>query len=385
MSILGDYVQTEAEKKGVTQEKWLTDIAGNASKCQFATHIGRFANPDVSVTWQAEIYDKPTESYVSTSSVNCSPDIFVAANYLATASLLQLALEDGKTVYEHLLADDEFIRREFQIGQLDYERVRTALLAIKSHVVPDSTDTHLKQVYFPVGDGDYHLLTILPPSSLMQEVRTRVRNMESEASAAASKKSDRYGSPHKRIYNLTQTKFGGTKPQNISFGNNRQGGRSYMLPSLPPVLQKRAVVIPRRDFFQETLQLRDFANLFRQLHGRYQDRRNNQEIRQAVRAAEQQIMDMVLQRVYALRQEQAGWSDGRKLKRIQAVWLDDKYALERQENTDWQKELTESFARWFINTYQKVIKKDSIMLGDGELSALAKEFMVFIRDDLQEM
>lgn len=384
MSILSDYVQAEAEKKGSPPGEWLKDIAKNAGKCQFATHIGRFANPDVTVNWQAKIQEKPDEPYVSTASAKCRTDIFVAANYLATASLLQLQLEDGRTFYEHLQDDESQLRQEFNHWQLDYEQVREDLLAIKSYEVPTATDTRLKQVYFPVGDDDYHLLTVLPPSSLMQEVRTRIRRMETDARKACDKKSAKYGSTHRRIYNLTQTKFGGTNPRNISFANMHNGGRSYMLPAIPPQITKRDVLLPKRDFFKESLRLRNFANLLRQLHGRYADKRNNMDIRQAARSIERQIMEVTLQQVYVLRQQAKGWSDGHKLNRAQAIWLDDKYAEIRLEETAWQKELADRFARWIIDTYLFVLKKDGVELGDGELAALKKETQEFIKEDLRK-
>ena len=383
MGVLSDYVQVEAEKKGVSPGQWLMDMAKNASKCQFATHIGRFINPDVTVNWQAKVKDKPDELYVSTASVKCSPDIFVAANYLATASLLELRLEDGKTFYEHLQSADDSLQEYFQSLQVDYEKVREDLLAIKSDVVPESTDKRLRQVYFPVGDNDYHLLTVLPPASLMQEVRSRIRSMEEEARLACSKKSESYGSDHRRIYNLVQIKFGGTKPQNISYRNNRQGGRGYMLPSLPPVLEKRTIIYPRKDFFKETLRLRDFVGPFQRLHKRYADRRNNQEIRQVVRGLEWQIMEMVLQRVYVLR-ETHGWTENRNLSKAQLIWLDDKYIDARCNDEEWQKQLAIEFADWMMAAYEKIIRRGKIELGDGELTALRKEVVDFIRNDLQK-
>ena len=383
MSVLTDYVQAEAEKKGVPPGQWLTDMAKNAGKCQFATHIGRFVNPDVTVNWQAKVKDKPDELYVSTASVKCSPDIFVAANYLATASLLQLHLEDGRTLYEHLQFVDDDLQEDFQSMQVDYDQLREDLLAIKSDVVPDATDKRLRQVYFPVRDDGYHLLTVLPPASLMQEMRLRIRAMEETARLACTKKSESYGSDHRRIYNLVQTKFGGTKPQNISYGNNRQGGRSYMLPALPPVLEKRNLIYPRRDFFRETLRRKDFIGLFHRLHKRYVDTRNNLEIRQAVRSIEQQIMEMVLQRVYVLR-EKHGWTENRSLSRAQMIWLDDKYIDERYNDEEWQKQLAIEFADWMLAAYEKIIKKEKVELGDGELTALRKEAINFIRSDLQK-
>lgn len=384
MSIFGDYVEAEAEKKGKSKAEWLMEVAQNAGKCQFSTHIGRFSNPDVTVNWQAQINNKPMEPYVSTASVACSMDIFVAANYLATASLLQLKLEDGDTFYEHIKAGDELLKRDIKNLHLDYETLREAILAAKSYESADSSDERLKQVYFPVGKDDYHLLTVLPPSSIMQEVRVRIRGMEEEARQAHDKKSEKYGSNHVRIYNLVSQKFGGTKPQNISFGNNRQGGRSYMLPSIPPVLEKRDIIYPRKNFFRETLRLNYFTGLFQYLHARYIDRRNNKDVRLSVRKVERQIMDLVLQRVYALRQLEPGWSDKRELSREQAIWLDDKYEELRCGDKEWQEKIAEDFTKWLMNSYRIIMGKEKLILGYEELDALYAEILEYIREDLQQ-
>ena len=52
--------------------------------------------------------------------------------------------------------------------------------------------------------------------------------------------------------------------------------------------------------------------------------------------------------------------------------------------TDWQKELADRFARWIIDTYLFVLKKDGVELGDGELAALKKETQEFIKEDLRK-
>ena len=157
-----------------------------------------------------------------------------------------------------------------------------------------------------------------------------------------------------------------------------------MLSAMPPQLSKRDVILPKRDFFKESLRLRNIANLLRQLHGRYADKRNNMDIRQAARSIERQIMEVTLQQVYVLRQQKKGWSDGRRLNRAQAIWLDDKYADIRLEETEWQEELADRFARWIMDAYLFVMKKDGVGLGDEELAALKKETQEFIKEDLRK-
>lgn len=384
VSVFSDYVQAQAAKKSDSPGNWLAGISNNAGKCVFCTHIGRFTNPEVTVNWQANIKDRSDEAYVSTASVSCSNDVFVAANYMATASLLLLKLEDGLTVHDHLLADDAYLKQDIAALGQNYEEIKTALLELKSCEKPTSTDRRLRQVYFPVSKEDYHLLTVLPPSSLMQEVRNRIRAMEEEARQACDKKSEKYGSTYTRIYNLTQVKFGGTKPQNLSLNNNRQGGRSYMLPSFPPKLEERSITYPRRDFFRDTLWIGSFRNLFQQLDACYRDNRRNLTIRQKIRGVEQQIMDRVLCSVYGLRQKEHGWSDSRGISKAQAIWLDDKYVKERQDDDGWQEDIAKSFTRWVMSTYERLLKQKKVMLGDGEHHALMSEIRDFIKDDLRK-
>ena len=75
--------------------------------------------------------------------------------------------EDQKTVYNHLLKDTKESRASFSSFSIPYEKIRKVILDIKYGETPDSTDNLIKQVYFPISENEYHLLSILYPSSDM--------------------------------------------------------------------------------------------------------------------------------------------------------------------------------------------------------------------------
>ena len=381
MSIFSDYVRAAATKKNLLPEEWLADVAKKADRCTFVTHVGKFSNPYVKTLWQAEINSNPDDAYVSTASAECSTDISVSTGaFLPTAGLLALELEDGRTFYEHLLADDEDIRKDvlsWDAG-MDYDALRDEFLSAKTFERPRATDRRLYQVYFPVGDDDYHLLTVLPPSSLMLEVKRRIvgRNHESYEVWKNTGKASKT-----RRFHITQTAFGGSHPSNISYGNNKATGRLFMLQSMPPVLKKPDVFYPRRDFFRE-LYLGEFRRLFFKLHGRYKDGRHNNDVRQSVRDVEAMIMEKIMIKVHALRQGPEGWSSNRNISSAQAAWLDDLYADKRRDSKLMQ-EIADDFACWMIDSYHQIVKEKSVELGDGELKALSNEFIDFLKNEMK--
>ena len=111
------------------------------------------------------------------------------------------------------------------------------------------------------------------------------------------------------IYELTVTAYGGTQPQNVSVLNSQNAGRAYLLPSYPPVLEKRTVRLPKTDFFAQSLYRRNFQEGFIQLHQFMQLDLNNIDIRTAIRNIIQYAIDQVLLQAFKIRESyDAGWS-----------------------------------------------------------------------------
>lgn len=372
MNCLLDYISEEAARKNKTMEEWLMATSINASKCTTSYHIGRFSHPSADVKISYEGHNNTPDGYITTDAVSCTKDITVSsAAFLATSKFLMLELEDGKTVLSHFKEDTDKLRQDLSALQIDYTAIRNNILQIKENHIPEATDERIRQVFFPVENDQYHLLSILPASSLMLEVRKRIRAMETAARAARDKKNEHYGTKYKQILGLTEASFGGTKPQNISTLNNMNGGRAYLLPAIPPRLPQIEILPPKHDFFQ-SLHWRDFSSFFYTLHHFYKIKWNNVDIRQDTRSAEDTIIDRVLMRVFLLRSLEPGWSDKEycHLPHHQKVWLDNLYDEDRRESDTWIGEVAREFTGWILRAYKSTLKKDAFDLSDTEFNAL---------------
>ena len=247
MNIIMSYMTEEAAKKGKNVEDWLMATALNASKCTASFYVGRFSHPSADVKISHSAKNDTLDGYITTDAVACTKDITVSsAAYLGTSKFLLLELEDKKTVLSHFKENTEKLRQDLSSLQIDYAAVRNNILSVKEDYIPDATDERIRQVFFPIGENQYHLLSILPASSLMLELRKRLRNMEAQAGASRDKKSELYLTPYRKVFDLTNISIGGTQAQNISTLNNMNGGRAYLIPAFPPRLRTGMLRVGRK-------------------------------------------------------------------------------------------------------------------------------------------
>src|SRR5690606_21024377 len=144
-----------------------------------------------------------------------------------------------------------------------------------------------------------------------------------------------------------------------------------LLSSCPPVLEKRAIRLPKTDFFAQCLYRKNYLDSFVQLHKFMQLDLNNIDIRTAVRNIIQFVIDQVLLQGFKIREYySAGWSKQdyyASLLKLQRIWLDPTYVEQRENDTEWRNELSEDIARWILRSYEKIIS-DAYVLGTGEIN-----------------
>lgn len=385
MSILVEYIKAQAAAKDKTPTDWLKKIVEDAAKCRGVTHIGKFTDPAVDST--VSLFDKSEkttvlEDYVCTATVLSSTDMVVSsAAFLPTAKLLMLPLEDGRTFLEHIMAGSEYVD-ELKPFTDDLEETKKKLECVISGELPQETAENIRQVYFPVGEG-YHLLSTLTSSSVLYELKARIQEIERSARAARSKGDDHYGESHALMTDLTAVGFGGTKPQNVSLTNNNQGGIALLLPSCLPTISHRDVVIPRDDFFANTLWHGRFRADFDRLHAIFKLNYNNAEIRELRVERTADIIDKVMMTVYALRELEPGWSEkeNNRLPQSQKLWLDEKNAERRNQEDAWIDEIAAEFSRWLLRTYERFHREDRVDLGEEELRAIRLEIKETLLSD----
>lgn len=253
MSMFMEYVKNQAAAKEKTPAAWLEGIIKHIPDCTLATHAGKFTHPssrNVDINDTDKQFNLP---YVVTAAVHHPVDIVINAAYMGTAKFLLYELEDRKNVLQHLQEADVQLQQEIEQLGVSFNQISSMVADICRPSRPTQTNGYIKQVYFPISPAAYHLVSVLPSSSIMIEVKKRMMEENDKRKECCDDKNSHYGEPYRTWADITDIHFGGTKTQNISALNSAQGGSFLALSSLPPVIQKKDIRIPKKDFFQETL------------------------------------------------------------------------------------------------------------------------------------
>ena len=358
--------------------EWLPDAAKRARQLSMVSHPGKFSHPSAKTSAVIATAQRQADGFLRSGNVAVDLDVLGNAAALDVHKFLSISLSDGATVLKHLEQQTETIRQQFTFHTAPFDEIEAGLLAIKQ--ARDSsvrTSERVKQVYFPVDYGEYHLLSVLTPSSIMFKLKERInilRFSDEVKEIREAKKNNLYHEkPLSELYGLTVIGFGGTKPQNISVLNNQNGGTAYLLASAPPMLAHRASQPPRTDFFVGFLSTKSYVEDFNKLHKLLVGDANNMHIRKQRDWLIRTIIYHVADRLWQVRFLPAGWSDSdnyRQLPPYQKIWLDQQYQGQRVENTDYLSKVKQELAIWFIKTYKKLLDDQAVSLGDDQLSAI---------------
>lgn len=377
--------QQANEKFSLAQ--WLPDAAKRVGQLSMVSHPSKFSHPSAKTSSVIASATHQADGYLRSGNVDYPLDVFGNAAAMDVYKFLSLSLSNGKTVLDNLEQNDALIQSIFTIPTAAFDDLRRDFLVIKATNSDNKTDHLVKQVYFPLGDGSYHLLSLLTPSGLLTEMKSRIDALRFSEQTKQAKESRRKNEFHETgfadIYDLTVTAYGGTQPQNISVLNSQNAGRSYLLPSIPPVLEKRDIKLPSTDFFGQCLYRKRFQDSFTQLHKLMQLDTNNIDIRTVIQNIIKFVVDQILFIAFRVRQYDAGWSNTEfysSLPLVQRIWLDDLYEGKREEDNEWREEISREMARWILRSYEKVIQ-DAFMLGDGELLHVRQAVEAALKQD----
>lgn len=355
----------------------LPDYAKRAKQLSISSHPGKFSHPDVKKETSSVIAptdNRKADGFLRTGNVVAELDVSGNAAALDVHAFLDIKLADNQTILTHLEKRIPTIKNQFTIPGHSFEELKEGLLAIKkSDGIP--TDERVKQVYFLINDGSYHLLSILSPSNLMFKLKERINLMrfsdEAKMAREARKNNKYHQNGYSEVFDLCVIGFGGTKPQNISVLNSRNRGASYLLLSKPPELESRSIQPPRTNFFSNTLWAKAYQDDFRELQQLLGGDSNNVHIRNKRDWIVKNIIWQIVNRVRMVRRLGAGWSDSENygsLPQHQKIWLDQQYRDNRAEETGWLQPVKGDLARWFLNTFQKLVKGKDMDIGDKQFS-----------------
>lgn len=369
--------QKEADNK-FSLPIWLPDAARRAKWLSLVSHPGKFSHPSAKTSSIIAESLQANDGYLRTGNVVYKLDVLGNAAAMDVYKFLNLPLEDGQTVFQHLEQDSLQAKQLLTIPTAAYDSLRSGFLSIKQSDGNNQTDGLVKQVYFPVA-ANYHLLSILTPAGLLTEAKNRIDVMRFSDATKEAKDSRRKNEHHAHgfddLLGLTVTLYGGTKPQNISVLNNQNNGRAYLLKSLPPNFEQRKVRLPTKHFFRNYLSARLFQDSFQSLDRLIHSGVNNVHVREGIRNTLKYLVDSVLRQAFSIRASVPGWSQVEHFQSLplaQRIWLDDAYLKQREQQGDWLDEVVGDFVRWIIYAYAYLNKDSRTKLGDDEWPELVK-------------
>ncbi len=363
--------------KQFSLDEWLPNASKRAGQISMATHPCTFSHPSArknkngyvsSIMAQA----KPSvDGYLRTGNVAVDIDALGNAAALDVYKFLTLKLSDGQSLLAHIEQETELSKNLLKINSSSYQELREGFLEMVGSSGESVTSSKIKQIFFPV-EKDYHQLSLLSNSGLVYLLRSRIdgiRFSDRTKELRDKKRKNEFSElVFSETYNLTTIGYGGTKPQNISVMNNQNGGKAHLLQSLPPRLEHRNVRFPKTNFFTETLRYYDCSDVFQALHGILKTDYNNINLREGRDYRLQEIVDRIIEKMWATRSVSSAqhYVETAQLKKHQEIWLCDEFVQEREESDKWLDTLCKEISQWVIRSYEKVMGRQAIKLGEAE-------------------
>lgn len=388
--------KTKAHTDKYQVSTWLTDAATRASQINMVSHAPKYTHGDAKGS--GVYFEKPNynhhDTYLSSKMLlSFAVDTVGNAAALDVAALLSLS-DNGQSLLDQLVKDEYSALSVFTNDEQQLADWATGFKASLQHKELSSHKLS-KQLFFPLEQGGYHLISPLFASSFCQGVYDRIsesRFSDDSKDKRKAKKDGKYlaGTLAEYRNSAVQT-FGGTKPQNISLLNSRRGGRAYLLSCHPPVWrsQSRPPTSSKTAFwkmyerrvwgilkslrkFLEKIEHRDSTVVLREIRQRYVD----------------ELVGELLQLAAEIQALPAspGWSIDSKLPLSEQLWLDsqrdDESFVAAREAQDWQEDIARSFSTWLnyhLNRSQK------LAFGDVEFSEWKDSLKSALKADLRLM
>lgn len=335
-----------------------------ANLCYLATHVGKFTDSNIppTVAWYAKEEKRLDEAYLSYASVETQDvdGIYATAADCGPVKVLCMTgysawrVDDNTQMRTHLQKEDDLAKKVFGACQAGYPDARRVLLSVPPCEPPEQTSKQLRQIFFPVPEaqGGYHLLSVLPSSVLMNEMKRRY-DAQIRALVEARKNGEPYTVPPTSI----AIQFGGAQPQNVSvLASQARHSGFRVFNSAAPELKLSSAEVPYGDFFRHCYHVKrlkdDFLTFFQTFR-----QRKEKEKRICLRAREA-IFDACTEEIYRLRALDGGWSEKESLHlEVSQCHLLDAACVQDLEEKDFGY-LQEAARGFVLRMYKKLCKPD---------------------------
>ncbi len=385
--------QIDEIKQKFERTHWL-DVAVNsmAKQLKFGTHISKGIHPDAkgdNVNFIPK-QQRPNALVGTHNLANPALDANGNAAALPLASFFDFDVGQGVKVRDLILADNE----QF-IASLSNDKETASYYhacfkqVLQSTMQNPTTHERNKQMLWTVNDNtanhldELQYINIIPlyPSALSYEVYLKINQLrysdENKKALENRFKPNAAHTPYVSMKDLATVQLGGSKPQNISQLMSRQGGRNYLLPSLPPkIAQSREFALSKfaENFFHSKTLKYHIRDDFEYVIQVVKDARNNVDVRDKRKDAIDRMLHTIFAIAHTLQEKSAGWSKDYALPRSQKIWLDpyradlddeEEFAQHKDKN-EWQKEILEDFASWFNNELREQFQNLKYDIADAE-------------------
>lgn len=367
---------------------WLESAAKRVGQIQLATHIVKPAHPNARGT-NLLVREAVSELHglVASCSMGVAVDDVVGNSAALDVYKFLRLVCDGETLLARVLRGDDAIAQAFSDDPQQGAALRASFATIADDC-RDKPESHslARQVYFPLEDGSYHLLSPLFPTSLIHRLQSQLREERFGDAAKAAREARRKDEPWHEGYceypNLAIRNFGGSNPQTVGQLNLERNGENWLLAAFPPLWQSAQGVRPPfgvGSVFEDVLgRRRDVLALISKLKKFLLNNaeRNNRHIRARRAALVGEVCTEVLNYAAQLHELAPGWSvDARcKLPPAQCRWLDPE--AEHPAMPNWQEEICRKFVSWFnaqLRTKDKETGK-ALLMTEDEAAQWASDF-----------
>lgn len=393
--IEAEYANTVlAFKAKFSVNAWLDSAAERAAQISLATHAAKFTHSDAQSSSMLCLQYDANAPYFSTASIS-RPDVDIvgSAGALDVAGLLMLTC-NGAVLYQSVEQKDP---SPFSSFTDNVDKIQCWIKGLSAALLdPKLSSCSLsKQVYFPLPDGDYHMLSPLFATSLAQRFNDAVAHARYSEEAQNIRAARRAGEYHEKkdvmFLNTAVQNFGGANKQNISLLNVKRRGETVLLTCAPPAWQavneppinESSIFLSREFVYRSRAEVKALQRFL--LSIRHRD--STYEIRQTVAEHINTLTDILFD--YAVQVQSltgfAGWSQQDcRLARSQALWLDTwcedhDFQYERAKQ-DWLQEISFEFAEWLNQRLNAALKHEGLIFDVVQRNHWEKLFLPRLRE-----
>lgn len=381
------------EKLSIAKDKyqldnWMDNAANKMAKqISFGTHISKgihSSSKGDNINFEPETV-LPNGIVGHQSINNHKLDASGNAAALPLFSFFDFDVNDDKKIMDYIIEDSDSFKhclsKDKKLSEQYFQIFRKLLTGKISE--PCSSEYN-KQMLWPIDNEANTYMCIVPlyPSALTNLVYEKIQYIQYSDEVKIAKK-NRFSSsvektPYVTLSDIATVTIGGSNPQGVSRHMSKQGGRNYLLPSLPPIIKKeRAFKLSKfaNSIFGTSMEY-NAREAIQSIFKSIKDTRNIVDVRDARKSA----IDEVLYQIFAAAEDirttmPAGWSKDYELDRVEKLWLDPKRAdlegeeefkVEREQDDAWHSQIVHSFARWLNTLMQAEFKEIANDFGDAE-------------------